>query len=139
GLFLHDLGKTRELVYDKTFSYSERGELIGHIVEGALMLHDKAQQLMVNEGVRLPRGMLTVLQHIILSHHGIPEYGAAKIPATPEAILVSMLDNLDAKTTIALEAARPDELPEFDLGGNFTEKLWSLDTKLFRVYPLAEG
>ncbi len=138
GLFLHDLGKTRELVYDKTFSYSERGELIGHIVEGALMLHDKAQQLMVTEGVRLPKGLLTVLQHIILSHHGIPEYGAAKIPSTPEAILVSMLDNVDAKTTIALDAARPDEAPAFDLGGNFTEKLWALDTKLFRPDPLAQ-
>ncbi len=139
GLFLHDLGKTRELVYDKTFSYSERGELIGHIVEGALMLHDKAQQLMASDGIRLPKGMLTVLQHIILSHHGIPEYGAAKLPSTPEAILVSMLDNVDAKTTIALDAARPDELPSFDLGGNFTEKLWALDTKLYRPDPLAEG
>ncbi|HZW10541.1 MAG TPA: HD domain-containing protein [Phycisphaerales bacterium] len=138
GLFLHDLGKTRELVYDRAFEYTERGELIGHIVEGALMLHDKAHQMMATRGVRLPPGALTVLQHIILSHHGLPEYGAAKVPMTPEAILVSLLDNLDAKTTIACCAARPEQQKAFDLGGSFTEKLWALDTKLFRPDPLAE-
>ncbi len=137
GLFLHDLGKTRELLYDRAFAYSDRGELIGHIVEGAIMLHDKAQQVMREHGVRMPQGAVMVLQHIILSHHGIPEYGAAKIPATPEAILVSLLDNVDAKTTIALTIARPDRAASFDLGGNFTEKQWSLDTKLYRPDPLA--
>jgi 3'-5' exoribonuclease len=138
GLFLHDLGKTRELVYDRGFAYSDRGELIGHIVEGAIMLHDKAQQMMRESGQRLPAGALTVLQHIILSHHGIPEYGAAKIPSTPEAIFVSMLDNLDAKTAIALDAARPDRASGMDLGGNFTERQWALDTKLYKPDPLAE-
>jgi len=136
GLFLHDLGKTRELVYDRAFAYSDRGELIGHIVDGAIMLHDKAQKVMTNAGLRLPHGLLTVLQHIILSHHGQLEFGAAKVPATPEAILVSQLDNLDAKTTMALAAARPDNPPAFDVGGNFTEKQWALDTKLYRPDPL---
>jgi len=138
GLFLHDLGKTRELVFDRGFAYSDRGELIGHIVEGAIMLHDKAQQMMLETGQRMPNGALTVLQHIILSHHGVPEYGAAKIPSTPEAIFVSMLDNLDAKTAIALDAARPDRAGSLDLGGNFTERQWSLGTKLYRPDPLAE-
>jgi len=138
GLFLHDLGKTRELIYDRGFAYSDRGELIGHIVEGAIILHDKAQQMMRETGTRLPPGALMVLQHIILSHHGVPEYGAAKIPSTPEAILVSMLDNVDAKTTIALDAARPDRALNIDLGGAFTERQWALDTKLYRPDPLAE-
>lgn len=138
GLFLHDLGKTRELKFDQTFAYSDRGELIGHIVEGAIMLHDKAQQAMRSHGVRLPPGMLTVLQHIILSHHGIPEYGAAKVPSTPEAVLVSILDNLDAKTTIALEAARPARARTIDLGGNFTDRQWALGTKMYRPDVLAE-
>jgi 3'-5' exoribonuclease len=137
GLFLHDLGKTRELVYDRTFSYSDRGELIGHIVEGAIMLHDKAQQAMRATGVRMPPHFVTVLQHIIVSHHGVPEFGAAKVPATPEAILVAMLDNLDAKTHMALAAARPDMAASGEMGGNFTEKQWALDTKLFRPDPLA--
>ncbi len=144
GLFLHDLGKTRELVYDRSFSYSDRGELIGHIVDGAIMLHDKAQQVMTTHGLRLPPNLVLVLQHIILSHHGVPEFGAAKIPATPEAILVSLLDNLDAKTTMALAAARPDlsalnpdEQRGESLNGNFTDRIWGLDTKLFRPDPLA--
>ena len=137
GLFLHDLGKTRELNWDGVFTYTDRGELVGHIVEGAIMLHDKVETLRRGAGVRFPKHALTVLQHIILSHHGEPEFGAAKVPSTPEAILVSMLDNLDAKTTIALNAARPDRAAGMDLGGNFTEKQWALDnTKLFKPDPL---
>ncbi|MBX3363251.1 MAG: HD domain-containing protein [Phycisphaeraceae bacterium] len=139
GLFLHDLGKTRELSYEGPFGYTDRGELVGHIVEGAIMLHDKAQQVMHSSGMRLPPGALTVLQHIILSHHGIPEYGAAKVPMTPEAILVSILDNLDAKIAIALTAARPDHLRAIDLGGNFTENQWALGAKLYRPDPLADA
>ena len=145
GLFLHDLGKTRELVYDRTFSYSDRGELVGHIVEGAIMLHDKAQQAMKQSGLRLPPNLVLVLQHIILSHHGELEFGAAKVPMTPEAVLVSLLDNLDAKTTIATVAARPDnavadpsEQKGETLNGNFTDREWALGTKLFRPDPLAE-
>jgi len=137
GLFIHDLGKTRELVYDKSFSYSDMGELVGHIVEGAHMLRDKVQEMIHSTGQRLPAGTALVLEHIVLSHHGIPEYGAAKIPATPEAILVSMLDNVDAKTTIAIDAARPDREAKFDLGGNFTQRQWALDTKVYRPDPLA--
>lgn len=136
GLFLHDLGKTRELSWDRGFTYTDRGELIGHVVEGAIMLHDKAQQAMKDSGVRMPPNFITVLQHIVISHHGVPEFGAAKIPATPEAIFVSLLDNLDAKTHMALAAARP-ERARLELGGNFTEKQWALDTKLFRPDPLA--
>lgn len=138
GLFLHDLGKTREIVYDRAFGYTDRGELIGHIVDGAIMLHDRAQMVMRSTGQRLPRHSVMVLQHIILSHHGQPEFGAAKFPSTPEAILVSLLDNLDARCFIALAAARPDREFNADLGGNFTEKQWALETKLFRPDPLSE-
>ncbi|MEL6498559.1 MAG: HD domain-containing protein [Planctomycetota bacterium] len=137
GLFIHDLGKTRELIYDRTFGYSDQGELVGHIVEGAFMLREKVQETVRRTGERMPAGAGLVLEHIVLSHHGIPEYGAAKIPGTPEAILVSMLDNVDAKTEIALSAARPDRA-SLDLGGNFTQKQWALDTKLYRPDPLAD-
>ena len=136
GLFLHDLGKTRELVYDKVFGYSDQGELIGHVVEGAVMLHDKAHEVMATKGVRLPPNALLVLQHIIISHHGVPEFGAAKVPMTPEAILVSMLDNVDAKTCMALAETRSGHAANSETGGNFTEKIWALDTKLFKPDPL---
>jgi 3'-5' exoribonuclease len=137
GLFLHDLGKTRELVFDRTFGYSDRGELIGHLVEGAIMLHDKAQQMMRETGQRLPAGALTVLQHIIISHHEKPEFGACKIPSSPEAVMVSLIDNLDAKTVLTLDAARPDQA-QADLGGNFTERNWAIGTKIYKPDPLAE-
>lgn len=137
GLFLHDLGKTRELFYDKGFGYSDRGELIGHLVEGAIMLHDKSQQMMLETGTRMPAGVLTILQHIIISHHERPEYGAAKIPSSPEAVMVSLIDNLDAKTILTLAAARPDRENKA-LGGNFTEKNWALGTKVFKPDPLAD-
>ncbi|MFO0858247.1 MAG: HD domain-containing protein [Phycisphaerales bacterium] len=136
GLFLHDLGKTRELVYDRAFGYSDRGELIGHIVDGAIMLHDKAQLVMREHGMRLPPGLLTVLQHIIISHHGEPEFGAAKVPMTPEAIMINLIDNLDAKTVMALAATRSDRGPQVEASGNFTDKLWALNTKLFKRDPL---
>lgn len=136
GLFLHDLGKTRELVYDRSFGYSDRGELVGHIVDGAIMLHDKAQQVMRETGQRLPANAVMVLQHIILSHHGQPEYGAARVPMTPEAILVHLLDNIDAKMAMSLAATRGPKA-RMDLGGNFTDRLWALDTKLFKPDPLA--
>lgn len=136
GLFLHDLGKTRELVYDRAFGYSDRGELIGHIVDGAIMLHDKAQQVMRETGQRLPANVTMVLQHIILSHHGEPEYGAARVPMTPEAILVHLLDNIDAKMHMSIAATRGPRA-KLDLGGNFTERMWALNTKLFKPDPLA--
>lgn len=149
GVFLHDLGKTRELLYDRSFVYSDRGQLVGHIVDGAIMLHDKAQQVMRASGIRLPPNLVLVLQHIILSHHGAhegePVFGSAKPPMTPEAILVNMLDNLDAKTTMACCVARPDrvtvdpgEQRGETLNGNFTENQWGLGTKLFRPDPLSE-
>lgn len=138
GLFIHDLGKTRELYYDRGFGYTDRGELIGHLVEGAIMLHDKAQQMMLEKGVRMPAGALTILQHIIISHHEKPEYGSAKMPSSPEAVLVSLIDNLDAKTVMALEAARPNRETAISLGGNFTERNWALGVKLYRPDPLAE-
>jgi 3'-5' exoribonuclease len=136
GLFLHDIGKTRELVFDRAFAYTDRGELVGHIVEGVVMLREKAQQAMRDSGIRFPTGSIMVLEHIIASHHGLPEFGAAKVPATPEAIFVSLLDNLDAKTAMALAAAR-SERNNNDLGGNFTEKQWALGAKLYRPDPLA--
>lgn len=137
GCFLQDIGKTRELSYDKAFSYTDMGELIGHIVEGTHMLRAKCEVLMREKGVRLPAGTAMVLEHIILSHHGVPEYGAAKMPMTPEAVLVAHIDALDAKTVIAMDAARPEKAPAADLGGNFTEKSWALGVKLFKPDPLA--
>jgi 3'-5' exoribonuclease len=136
GLFLHDLGKTHELSWEKGFDYTADGNLIGHVVRGAIWLQFKAAVAAKNSGHKLPPDALRVLQHIIISHHGQPEFGAAKYPATPEAIFISQLDNLDAKTQMSLSCARPDPPPTVDCASEFTDKVWALETKLYKPDPL---
>ena len=135
GLFIHDLGKTKELRWDRGFEYTREGNLIGHIARGAMWLEQKAVDAEGKLGESLPDGFLAVLQHIVLSHHGQLEHGAVKLPATPEAIFVSQLDTLDAHTQTALDLVRPTQ---GSLGGDesFTERIWSLNTKLYRKDPL---
>jgi 3'-5' exoribonuclease len=132
GLFLHDMGKTTELTWEQGFNYSTDGNLIGHVVRGAIWLQVKAAVAAKTSGHKLPGEALRVLQHIIISHHGQPEFGAAKLPSTPEAIFVSQLDDLDAKTQVGLTAA--------DRGGTrvgaFTDKVWALGTRIYRPDPL---
>ncbi len=134
GLFLHDLGKTVELQWEKGFDYTTEGNLIGHVVRGAIWLPVKAAMAAKESGERLPGDALRALQHILLTHHGEPEHGAVKLPATPEAIFVAMLDNLDAKTAMALAHTRGE--PPKENVGPFTEKVWALGTRLYRPDPL---
>ena len=139
GLFVHDLGKCAELTWERGLGYSDDGQLVGHIARGVIWLQDKAEQCKA-AGQDIPEPILTVLQHIILSHHGRAEFGALKVPSTPEAIAISILDNLDAKLNMAMTAARSDDdapAKAEELGGNFTEKIWALDTKLYRPDPTA--
>jgi 3'-5' exoribonuclease len=137
SLFIHDMGKVEELRWDRGFEYTREGNLIGHIARGAMWLEDKAKVAEENLGEPLPDGFLTVMQHIVLSHHGQLEFGAAKLPSTPEAIFVSQLDNLDAHTQTALDSARPWDPPATG-DEAFTERLWSLNTKLYRRDPLKQ-
>jgi 3'-5' exoribonuclease len=137
GLFLHDLGKCLELSYEYGFTYTNEGQLVGHIVLGSLWLQRKAEAIKARGGVELPHEALLVLHHIILSHHGILEYGAAKVPSTPEAIFVSRLDELDAKTQMGIDHARSGVGVVEDGESDFTEKIWALDTRLYRPDPLA--
>lgn len=138
GLFLHDLGKTQELSWDKGFEYTPDGNLIGHVVRGAIWLQFKAAAAARQSGERLPSDALRVLQHIVLSHHGTPEFGAAKHPSTPEAIFVALLDNLDAKTSMALSCVRRDA-PDATQMGDFTDRVWALSTRLYTPDPLREA
>jgi 3'-5' exoribonuclease len=135
GLFLHDLGKTAELTWERGFDYTPDGNLIGHIVRGAIWLQFKAAMAGKQSGQKLPPEALRVLLHVIISHHGQPEFGAAKVPATPEAIFIALLDNLDAKTQMALTAARPHTPSALDQG-EFTDKIWALETKVYKPDPL---
>jgi 3'-5' exoribonuclease len=134
GLLLHDLGKTTELAWERGFQYTTEGNLLGHTVKGAIVLAAMAHKAARESGQRIPPDALLVLQHIVISHHGSLEFGATKLPSTPEAIFVSMLDNLDAKTAVALNAAQRSRTIE--PGQEFTERVWSLDTRIYRPDPL---
>jgi 3'-5' exoribonuclease len=96
GVFLHDIGKTEELQYEMAFSYTDSGQLIGHIVKSYLMINRKADALRA-KGVQIAQDVLDALGHIVLSHHGEYEFGSPKLPATAEAFMVYYLDDLDAK------------------------------------------
>ena len=70
GIFLHDVGKVRELSYDNAFRYTDEGQLIGHLVIAVEMLNEKVQKASDLTGEPFPRELLLRLKHMILSHHG---------------------------------------------------------------------
>jgi 3'-5' exoribonuclease len=130
GIFLHDIAKTWELAYETAFGYTDGGQLIGHIAKSAMWVEDKARAAEQTLGETIPRNVIEVLQHIILSHHGQLEFGAVKIPATPEAIAVHMIENLDAKLMMSLAATRGESGGSAD--GNWSEYVKALGTRLYR-------
>ena len=126
GVFLHDIGKTEELSYDMAFSYTDSGQLIGHVVLGLLMINEKADALAA-KGASIDKMTLDALGHIILSHHGQYEFGSPKLPATPEAFMVCYIDDLDAKMN-QVAAAIDNELGD----SNWTAWQNALQTRLYR-------
>jgi 3'-5' exoribonuclease len=126
GIFIHDMGKTEELAYDTAFSYTDSGQLIGHITKTVLMLHKKAEQLAA-KGVQIDGAILDAIGHIILSHHGAYEFGSPKLPATAEAFMVCYIDDLDAKMN------QVTRLIEDEPGdSNWTGWQKPLETRLYR-------
>ncbi len=97
GVFLHDLGKVRELEYDDVFAYSDEGQLLGHMSIAVEILSDKIRETERRTGEVFPAETTLRLKHMILSHHGRYEFGSSKLPMTPEAVALYHLDNLDAK------------------------------------------
>ncbi|MDR2432008.1 MAG: HD domain-containing protein [Candidatus Margulisbacteria bacterium] len=93
GVFLHDIGKLRELDYSKlTFGYTDSGGLVGHIVLGVQMLQEKISLL-----PDFPARKKMLLEHLIISHHGTREFGSPQTPMTREAVALHYIDNIDAK------------------------------------------
>lgn len=92
GALLHDIGKVREMVYLRSFDYTDEGKLIGHITIGVEMIQEKIAAI---PGFPLETAIL--LKHMMLSHHGQYEYGSPKRPKTMEATILNYLDDLDAK------------------------------------------
>jgi 3'-5' exoribonuclease len=108
GVFLHDVGKVRELTYDRTFGYSDEGQLVGHLVIGVEMVTAMAARAAQLTGEPFPAELLLRLKHLVLSHHGTYEFGSPRLPMTPEAIALHHLDNLDAKVNLFTREIRED-------------------------------
>ncbi|MBI5886541.1 MAG: HD domain-containing protein [Deltaproteobacteria bacterium] len=94
GVMLHDIGKIDELSYERAFEYTDAGRLLGHITIGIELVDGKIASI---EGFPVHKAVL--LKHMLLSHHGQLEFGSPKRPKTMEAIVLSYLDDLDAKVT----------------------------------------
>jgi len=92
GAFLHDIGKIDELTFSRSFSYTTRGQLLGHMVIELEMLQAKLALF-----PDFPVELKTLLEHLIISHHGEYEFGSPKLPMFPEALLLHYMDDLDSK------------------------------------------
>jgi 3'-5' exoribonuclease len=92
GAFLHDIGKIHELTYNRSFSYTTKGQLLGHMIIELEMLQAKLALLPA-----FPEELKTLVEHLIISHHGEYEFGSPKLPMFPEALMLHYLDDLDSK------------------------------------------
>ncbi|HEX2330060.1 MAG TPA: HD domain-containing protein [Candidatus Angelobacter sp.] len=92
GAFLHDIGKIHELAFARSFAYTTRGQLLGHMIIELEMLQEKITQV-----PGFPEQYKTLIEHLIISHHGKYEFGSPKMPMFPEALMLHYLDDLDSK------------------------------------------
>ncbi len=92
GVVLHDIGKIYELNYERGFSYSSDGQLLGHISIALRMVAETLRGL-----PDFPPPLRSLVEHMILSHHGHLEFGSPKLPQFPEALLLHYLDDMDSK------------------------------------------
>ena len=130
GAILHDIAKTMEYEVGESgiaSGYTVEGNLIGHLVKGAMYVAEAEKEL------GTPHDKSVLLQHMLLSHHGNPEYGAAVRPAFLEAEILSILDNLDA------EVYQIKEATESLQPGAFSNRLWALDDRKMYNHALGDN
>ena len=119
GCLLHDLGKIIELEGPIVYKYSTEGKLLGHISIMCAEIRKAAEELKIDSEIPL------LLEHMVLSHHGQQEFGSPIMPLTKEALLLSLIDNLDSKMVVVNKALNDVE------PGNFSNKVFSLDNRSF--------
>jgi len=129
GAFLHDIGKIHELTYKRSFSYTTRGQLLGHMIIELEMLQAKLAQL-----PDFPDELKTLVEHLIISHHGEYEFGSPKLPMFPEALMLHYLDDLDSK----MESMRAHFEREAGLDGAWTGYNGSLGRPLLNTAKFLE-
>ena len=127
GAILHDIGKLTELDTGSlglAGAYTAEGQLLGHISIGMSMVAQAAEVTMV------PQKTAMLVEHMLLSHHGNPEYGSPRLPMIPEAEVLSVCDLLDSRL-FEMHAALDSVAP-----GGFSERLWALDNRqLYKAEP----
>ena len=128
GIFLHDLGKVREMSLDNAFVYTDEGQLLGHLIIGIEMLTQKIAEFEKLTNEPFSTEIALRLKHMIASHHGTYEHGAVRLPMTPEAIALHHLDNLDAKVHEFARTIADDP----NTGSSWTPFLARIDRKLFK-------
>lgn len=129
GAMLHDIGKLREFdvnTLGTANGYTTEGNLIGHLVKGAMMVEKAAEELGTDDKIAM------MIEHMIISHHGEPEFGAAVRPSFIEAEILSSLDKLDA-AIYEMEDAVKSTAPE-----DFSARLWALDNRKLYNHALGE-
>lgn len=117
GIILHDFGKMKELEGKVAYKYSLEGKLLGHISIMVGEIRKACAELKISEEISL------LLEHMVLAHHGQLEYGSPVLPLTREALLISLIDNLDSKMTIA------DKALEVTENNDFSQKIFALDSR----------
>ncbi len=129
GAILHDIGKIQELSYERAFAYTTEGHLLGHIVIALELLTKKMDAL---EG--FPPALKTVVQHLLISHHGQYAFGSPKLPMLREAVMLHYLDDLDSKMA-AIRAVLASEKGE----GEWTGWSSALERRLLRLDRYLRG
>lgn len=112
GAVLHDLGKIHELSYSRSFNYTSEGQLLGHMILELEIVHRAVARL-----ADFPRRWQTLVEHLIISHHGEYAFGSPKLPMFPEALLLHYLDNLDSKLQNMQTLLSRDPAPEGEWAG----------------------
>lgn len=122
---LHDIGKIEEFVWSSSIKYSEAGNLVGHVVGGAMMVKEAASRIPGFDPL-----LSLMLQHMILSHHGLKEYGSPKQSECIEAEILHHADDMDAK--VSMFSQWIEESDDNGEDGLFTKKHFNLDRPLFK-------
>jgi len=129
GAFLHDIGKIQELTYNRSFSYTTRGQLLGHMIIELEMLQEKLKAF-----PDFPDELKTLVEHLIISHHGEYEFGSPKLPMFPEALMLHYMDDLDSK----MESMRAHFEREAELDNPWTSYNSSLGRPLLNTSKFLE-
>ncbi len=128
GVLVHDIGKVRELESLQGFSYTDEGQLLGHVLLGLEIVDAKIRAIETRTGQRLAIEAAVRVKHMIASHHGQYEYGSPKLPMTLEAVALHHLDHLDAKMAGTIQLLQNEATAE----DGWTQYQQSQGRKFFR-------